>query len=89
MRTNRLELRLTDDERDLDSSAAATVGETLSEFFRQAARDRAVQIIDEQRTISLDDAQAKRFLAALEGPDPDTITRLRDLWHRPAERGGE
>ena len=88
MRTSRLELRLTDDERDLGAAAAAAVGETLSEFFREAARDRAVQIIDEQRTISLDDAQAKRFLAALEGPNPDTITRLRDLWDRPAERGG-
>jgi uncharacterized protein (DUF1778 family) len=53
MKTNRLELRLTDEERDLDASAAAAVGETLSEFFRQAARERAVQIIDEQRTISL------------------------------------
>jgi uncharacterized protein (DUF1778 family) len=89
MKTNRLELRLTDEERDLDASAAAAVGETLSEFFRQAARDRAVQIIDEQRTISLDEAQARRFLEALELPDPETITRLQDLWDRPAERSGE
>lgn len=88
MKTNRLELRLTDEERDLDASAAAAVGETLSEFFRQAARDRAVQIIDEQRTISLNEAEARRFLEALDSPDPETITRLRDLWDRPAERRG-
>lgn len=88
MKANRLELRLTDEERDLDASAAAAVGETLSEFFRQAARDRAVQIIDEQRTISLNEAEARRFLEALDSPDPETITRLRDLWDRPAERRG-
>jgi uncharacterized protein (DUF1778 family) len=89
MKTNRIELRLTDEERDLDSSAAAAVGETLSEFFRQAARNRAAQIIDEQRTISLNEAEAKRFLEALEDPDPETITRLRDLWDRPGEHSGE
>jgi uncharacterized protein (DUF1778 family) len=89
MKTNRIELRLTDEERDLDASAAAAVGETLSEFFRQAARNRAAQIIDEQRTISLNEAEAKSFLEALEGPDPETITRLRDLWDRPNEHSGE
>lgn len=84
MRTNRLELRLTDEERDLDASAAALVGETLSEFFRQVARERALQVVDEQRAISLSETEAKRFLAALDNPDPDTITRLRDLWDRPS-----
>lgn len=86
MRTNRLELRLTDDERDLDAAAAAAVGETLSEFFRQAARDRAVQIMDEQRTIVLNEAEARRFLGALEDPDPETVAALRDLWDRPVEQ---
>jgi uncharacterized protein (DUF1778 family) len=85
MKTN----RLTDEERDLDASAAAAVGETLSEFFRQAARDRAVEIIDEQRRVRLDEAQARRFLEALDLPDAETIARLRDLWDRPGERSGE
>ena len=89
MKTNRLELRLTDEERDLDASAAAAVGETLSEFFRHAARERAVQIIDEQRTISLNETEARRFLEALDSPDPETITRLRNLWNRPGEHTGE
>lgn len=82
MRTNRLELRLTDDERDLDASAAAAVGETLSEFFRLAARDRAIQIIDEQQAIALDAADAHRFLDALDRPSPETVVALRDLWDR-------
>jgi len=86
MRTNRLELRLTDDERDLDAAAAAAVGETLSEFFRHAARERAAQIIDEQRTITLNETEARRFADALDTPDPDTVNRLRDLWDRPGGR---
>ncbi len=89
MKTNRLELRLTDEERDLDASAAAAVGETLSEFFRQAARARAVQIIDEQRTINLNETEAKNFLEALDSPDPDAVARLRELWDRPAGRTPE
>lgn len=84
MKTNRLELRLTDEERDLDASAAAVVGETLSEFFRRAARERALQIADEQRVISLSEAEARRFLEALDCPDPDTVNRLRELWDRPS-----
>ncbi len=84
MKTNRLELRLTDEERDLDASAAAVVGETLSEFFRHAARERALQIADEQRAISLSEAEARRFLEALDNPDPDTVNRLRELWDRPS-----
>jgi uncharacterized protein (DUF1778 family) len=88
MKTNRLELRLTDEERDLDASAAAAVGETLSEFFRQAARERAAQIIEEQRTITLNETEARRFLDALDSSDPETVTRLRDLWNRPGDHGG-
>jgi uncharacterized protein (DUF1778 family) len=88
MKTNRLELRLTEEERDLDASAAAAVGETLSEFFRQAARERAAQILEEQRTITLNENEARRFLDALDSSDPETVTRLRDLWNRPEAHGG-
>lgn len=65
------------------------MGERLSEFFRQAARERAAQIIEEQRTITLDKTEARRFLEALDTPDPETVTRLRDLWNRPEEHSGE
>ncbi|MEJ7894685.1 MAG: DUF1778 domain-containing protein [Solirubrobacteraceae bacterium] len=84
MRTSRLELRLTDAERELDASAAAAVGETLSEFVRRAARDRATQVIEEQRKITLNDDEARRFLDALDRPDPSAVEALRGLW---AKRG--
>jgi uncharacterized protein (DUF1778 family) len=82
MRTQRLELRLTDDERQLDGAAATAVGETLSDFFRRAARARAQEILTDQQQILLSDDEAVRFLDSLEDVDADTVTRLRDLRQR-------
>jgi len=79
MRTQRLELRLADEERELDAAAANAVGETLSDFFRRAARVRAQEILADQREIVLTSEEATRFLAALDQTDPETVTRLRQL----------
>lgn len=77
-------MRLTDDERDLDAAAAAAVGETLSEFFRRAARDRAEEVLAEQRQLALTDEEARHFLAALETADETTVARLVELRDRPS-----
>jgi uncharacterized protein (DUF1778 family) len=82
MRVQRLELRLTDDERQLDSAAATVLGETLSDFFRRAASARAQEVLADQRQIVLSDDEAARFLDALEHVDDDTVARLRELRER-------
>jgi len=82
MRTQRLELRLTDEERDLDSAAASAVGETLSDFFRRAATARAAEVLADQKKIALTDEEAARFLDALETVDETTVARLRELHPR-------
>jgi uncharacterized protein (DUF1778 family) len=82
MRTRRIELRLTDDERQLDSAAAKAVGETLSDFFRRAAAARAQEVLADQQMIALDQDEAARFLDALEAVDFDTVARLRELRDR-------
>jgi uncharacterized protein (DUF1778 family) len=82
MRTQRLELRLTDDERRLDGAAATAVGETLSDFFRRAAHARAQEVLTDQQQIVLSNGEAARFLDALEDVDEDTVARLRDLRQR-------
>lgn len=89
MRTNRIELRLTEEERALDAAAAEATGESLSEFFRRAALDRANRIMSEERQIALSDGEARRFLEALEQADPGTVQRLRQLRRRPSAFGGE
>ncbi|HEX9481127.1 MAG TPA: DUF1778 domain-containing protein [Solirubrobacteraceae bacterium] len=82
MRTQRLELRLTDDERQLDSTAATAVGESLSEFFRRAASARAQEVLANQQQIVLSEDEAARFLDALDAVDQDTVARLRELRER-------
>jgi uncharacterized protein (DUF1778 family) len=82
MRTQRLELRLTDEERQINGAAATAVGETLSDFFRRAARVRAQEVLTSQQQIALSHDEATRFLDARETVDEDTVARLRDLRHR-------
>jgi uncharacterized protein (DUF1778 family) len=79
VRTQRLELRLTDEERSIDQAAAAAVGESLSDFFRRAAANRAADVLADQRRISLTEDEATRFLEALETVDDHTVARLADL----------
>jgi uncharacterized protein (DUF1778 family) len=79
VRTQRLELRLTDEERSIDQAAAAAVGESLSDFFRRAAATRAADVLADQRKISLTDDEAIRFLDALETVNDHTVARLADL----------
>jgi uncharacterized protein (DUF1778 family) len=82
VRTQRLELRLTDDERQLDSAAATAVGETLSDFFRRAASARAQDVLADQQRVALNYEEAARFLDALDAVDQDTVARLRELRER-------
>jgi uncharacterized protein (DUF1778 family) len=81
-KTRRIEVRLSDEERELDAAAALVMGESLSDFFRRAAQARAQEVFADQRTIALSDSEATRFLDALERPNEDTITRLEDLRRR-------
>jgi uncharacterized protein (DUF1778 family) len=67
-KTRRIEVRMTDEERDLEQAAAAARGQTLSEFVRQAARREAEQVLAERTSIVLSAEEADRFLAALDDP---------------------
>lgn len=78
-KTRRIEVRLSDEERQLDAAAASALGESLSDFFRRAAQTRAQEVLADQRAIALDEDEAARFLDALERPDEGTVTRLEGL----------
>ena len=82
MRTQRLELRLTNDERQFDSAAATAVGETLSDFFRRAASARAHEVLADQQRVALIEDEAARFLDALDEVDEGAVARLRSLRDR-------
>jgi uncharacterized protein (DUF1778 family) len=82
VRTQRLELRLTDEERSNGQAAASAVGESLSDFFRRAAANRAAEVLTDQRRIALTEEEAIRFLDALETIDRRTVARLSELRSR-------
>lgn len=81
-KTRRVEVRLSDEERELDAAAASALGESLSDFFRRAAQTRAQEVFADQRAIALSEMEATRFLDALERPDEGTVARLEDLRRR-------
>jgi len=82
VRKRRLEIRLGDEELSIEVAAAAAAGETLSDFVRRAARARAEEVPAEQQTVVLTDAEATRFLDALESPEAGSVARLRELRDR-------
>jgi uncharacterized protein (DUF1778 family) len=87
VKTRRIEVRMTDEERDLEQAAAAARGQTLSEFVRQAARREAEQVLAERTSVVLDSKEAGRFLAALDDPAPFEAG-LGALTERPSILGG-
>jgi uncharacterized protein (DUF1778 family) len=83
-KTRRIEIRITEEERNLEQAAAAVSGETLSEFVRRAARHEAERTLAERTRYALDDEAAQRFLAALEQPSPASEQGLRRLIEKPS-----
>lgn len=65
-KTRRIEIRITEEEHNLEQAAATVSGETLSEFVRRAARYEAERTLAEHTRYTLDDGAAQRFLTALE-----------------------
>jgi uncharacterized protein (DUF1778 family) len=83
-KTRRIEIRITEEERNLEQAAASANGETLSEFVRRAAHREAERTLAERTRYLLDDESAQRFLTALERPSPDAERGLRRLTEKPS-----
>jgi len=81
-KSRRIEIRVTDEEHAVEQAAAQAVGVSLSEFFRQAGRARADEVLSEQSRLLLDDDEAERFLDALDHPERFEAG-LRRLVERP------
>lgn len=81
-KTQRIEVRLSEEERKLDAAAASALGESLSDFFRRAAQTRAQEVLADQRVLSLSEQEGTRFLDALDHPDARAVSGLQDLRRR-------
>ena len=81
-RSEKLDLRLTRQAKRTLQAAAATSRCSVSEFVLQSALARADEALADRRTFSLNNAQWKAFLAALDAP-PRPLPRLERLLKEP------
>jgi uncharacterized protein (DUF1778 family) len=77
----RREVRLSAEDEQLISEAAALTGTTFSGFVLDEAIARAREVIDAHRTIRLPDDAYRRFLEALDAP-PESNPALAELAKR-------
>jgi uncharacterized protein (DUF1778 family) len=83
-KTRRIEIRITDEERNLEQAAASANGETLSEFVRRAAHREAERTLAERTRYLVDDDAAQRFLNALERPSSEAERGVHRLIEKPS-----
>lgn len=71
-------MRLPVQTRELIDRAAATVDKTRTEFVLESARQRAIDVLLDQRVFHLDAAASMAFAEALDSP-PVPVAALREL----------
>jgi uncharacterized protein (DUF1778 family) len=83
--SERLEARVTADEKELLQEAAAAKGLTLTAFVTSSAREAAIKVLREQHVIELGRKDQRAFAQAMLDPDAPN-ERLRTLAKRPGFR---
>jgi uncharacterized protein (DUF1778 family) len=81
-RSEKLDLRLTRQAKRTLQAAAAASRRSVSEFVLESALARADEALADRRIFSLNNAQWKAFLAALDAP-PRPLPRLEGLLKEP------
>ena len=72
MRDERLEARVTREEKEMMETAASLSGASTSDFIRMATRQTALNTIREQEALTLNEAAKRAFVEALlHPPKPD------------------
>ena len=83
-RAERLEARVTAEQKTLIAHAAALQGRTVTDFVLTSVRDAARRAIEEHRSLALSVRDQRAFVEALLHPHPvndrlrDTVRRYRD-----------
>ena len=63
------------------AAAAHTIGATLNQFLVQSALDKANDILERERVITLSSRAADTFFSLIENP-PDPNDRLKEAMHQ-------
>jgi len=82
-RSEKLDLRLTMEDKRTLAAAAAASQRSVSEFVLESALARAEETLPDRRKFQLNDKQWKEFLAALDAP-PRSMSRLKRLLKEPS-----
>jgi uncharacterized protein (DUF1778 family) len=86
-RAERLETRVTAEQKSLIERAAALQGRTLTDFVLTSVQDAARRAIEEHQQVALSVRDSEAFVDALLNPKP-VNDRLRDTVRRYRERAG-
>jgi uncharacterized protein (DUF1778 family) len=86
-RAERLETRVTAEQKSLIERAAALQGRTLTDFVLTSVQDAARRAIEEHQQLALSVSDSEAFVDALLNPKP-VNDRLRDTVRRYRERAG-
>jgi uncharacterized protein (DUF1778 family) len=87
-RTARLEARITAEQKDLLSKAAALLGRSLSDFVVTSAYETATRTVREHEAMTLSARDRESFVSALLHP-PAPGARLRKAARRYTQHAGE
>ena len=82
-RSEKLDLRLTRQAKSTLQAAAAVSRRSVSQFVLESALERADEALADRRIFSLNGAQWKAFLAALDAPPRPSLPRLERLLREP------
>ena len=86
-RAQRLEARVTAEQKSLVERAAALQGRTVTDFVLTSVQEAARRTIEEQQRLALSVRDSEAFVAALLDPEP-VNERLRDTVRRYREKSG-
>jgi uncharacterized protein (DUF1778 family) len=87
VRGERLETRVTAEQKNLIERAAALQGRTVTDFVLTSVQDAARRAIEEHNQLTLSVRDSEAFVDALLNPKP-VNDRLRDTVRRYRERAG-
>lgn len=87
VRAERLETRVTAEQKRFIERAAALQGRTVTDFVLASVQDAARRTIEEHRTLELSVRDSQAFVEVLLKPKP-VNARLRDTVRRYREAGG-
>lgn len=85
LKKQRIDLRLSDDDKSLIEEAAAMSNLTITQFMVATASERAAQVIEEHRRLVLNEDSWNRVMDAIDNP-PAPNERLKRAARRLKDR---